>query len=202
VTRRSGRTRWRSPDAPTLIIRKRWRASRRPACGRRFAALTRASHFRSAGIYRSVGETPPAAFLGQPLARQERSPAVLMAGRSTVGWRGQANPGLVGPPARVSATGIADQRRHGVAGLVRTPLRRTAAIAESFTPARIESVQSLVARPHNRFQRSGVTHVPGRFTLLPMFPVAPMEGPAAPDRVFHFGTAPRCRRFSHQPDPG
>ena len=42
-------------DAPTHILRERWRASRLPSCRRRFAALTRAARSRLPGIYRIVG---------------------------------------------------------------------------------------------------------------------------------------------------
>jgi len=102
---------------------------------------------------------PPAAFLHQPLARQEVA-------RRTDGReidRGVARPEpvqeFVRPPARVPPTGLANQRRHLVGYFVRTPPRRPAAIAQSFTPALIESVQPLVARfPTNAVPRTQLGH--------------------------------------------
>ena len=89
---------------------------------------------------------PAAAFLDQPRARQEtprRAHGREIDGRVT---RAQPVQELLGPPARVSPTGLADQRRHRVGDFVRTPLRRPAPIAKSVAPAFIESVQPLVAR--------------------------------------------------------
>ena len=87
----------------------------------------------------------PAAFLDQPLAREEVPRRAD--GREIDRRVARAEPvqELVRPPARVLPTGLADQRRHLVGYLVRTPPRRPAAIAESVASAPIESVQPLVA---------------------------------------------------------
>jgi hypothetical protein len=101
----------------------------------------------------------PAAFLHQPLARQEVS--CRADGRETDSRMARAEPvqELVRPPARVPPTGVADQRRHRLGDFVRAPPRRPAAIAESFTPALIESVQPLVARfPTNAVPRTQFGH--------------------------------------------
>jgi len=101
----------------------------------------------------------PAAFLHQPLARQEvprRTDGREIDRRVT---RPEPVQELVRPPARVPPTGLANQRRHLVGYFVRTPPRRPAAIAESFTPALIEPVQPLVARfPTNAVPRTQLGH--------------------------------------------
>ena len=79
-------------------------------------------------------------------ARASRSPAVLTAGTSTSGGAGQPVQQLLRPPARMLSPRVADQRRHLVRDVVRTPPRRPAAIAEPGPAALVESVQPFVAR--------------------------------------------------------
>jgi hypothetical protein len=102
---------------------------------------------------------PSAAFLDQPLARQEiprRADGRKIDARVA---RAQPVQELVGPPARVPPTGLADQRRHLVGDLVRTPLRRPAAIAQPVAPALIKAVQPLVACfPTDAVPRTQLNH--------------------------------------------
>ena len=84
---------------------------------------------------------------------------------------------LVRPPARVRATGLADQRRHLVGYFVRTSPRRPAAIAESFPPALIESVQPLVARfPTDAVPRTQLGHRVQRQPVIANEPLALLHG--------------------------
>jgi hypothetical protein len=101
----------------------------------------------------------PAAFLDQALAREE---VARRADRwkidRRVAWAEPVQE-LVRPPARMLPTRLADQRRHLVGYFVRTSQQRSAAIAESFTPALIESVQPLVTRlPTNAVSRTQLRH--------------------------------------------
>ena len=102
----------------------------------------------------------PAAFLDQPLARQEVPRGAD--GRQIDGGMARTQPieQLVRPPVRMLPSGRADQRRHLVGDLVRTPPWRAAAIAKSIATALIESVQPLVARfPTNAVPRTQLHHV-------------------------------------------
>jgi hypothetical protein len=101
----------------------------------------------------------PSAFLDQPRACEE-VPCRADRRQSDRGVpRAEPVQELLRPPARMLPTGLADQPRHLVGDLVRTPPRRPAPVAESFTASPIESVQPLVTGlPTDTVPRTQIGH--------------------------------------------